>query len=618
LEVNVINAVVILIITLLFFALAYRFYAAFLAAKVLVIDPKKTTPAYKLKDGHDYLPTNKFVLFGHHFAAIAGAGPLIGPVLAAQFGFLPGFIWILIGAVLAGAVHDYVILFASVRHNGASLHHIAKDYVGKLTGGATAVGVLFIIITALAGLSIAVVNALSESAWGTFTIAITIPTAMFIGIYMTKFRKDKIIEASAIGVALLLFGVIFGHTIQHSGMAAAFTYDKKQLAVILAVYGFFASVLPVWLLLVPRDYLSSYLKLGTIALLAIGIFFVMPKIQMPAFTPFIHGGGPIIPGKVWPYVCITIACGAISGFHSLISSGTTPKMINNEKDMPAIGYGAMLVEGFVSVMALIAATALIPADYFAINCKPDVFAKLAMTPVDLSSLSAMVQENVAGRPGGAVSLAVGMAHIFSGIPGMKTLMGYWYHFIIMFEALFILTTIDAGTRVARYILQDISGGAVKKLGDRKWVPGVILTSAVIVFAWGYLVYNGDISTIWPMFGVANQLLATAALAIGTSVIMKNNKYKAYGLITFIPMLFMLVTTLTAGMENIFINYLPAKNFNGNLNALLSALMLILVVIIVADCFIKWYLYIKKSGWTHEPEKVIISGRKEEASPDLGD
>src|ERR1035437_8332985 len=514
------NAIVLLVISLCVFALAYRFYGAFLTAKVLALDPKRTTPAHKLEDGHAYIPTNKWVLLGHHFAAIAGAGPLIGPVLAAQFGYLPGLMWIFIGSVLAGAVHDYVILFASVRHQGASLHQIACDYVGRLTGGATAATVLLIIITALAGLSIAVVNALSQSARGTFTIALTIPSAIFVGLYMTKFRKDKILEASFIGVVLLLFGVFFGYYVQHSGFAQYFTFDKKQLAVMLAVYGFLASVLPVWLLLVPRDYISSYLKLGTIGLLAIGIMVVMPKIQMPAITQYVNGGGPVIPGKVWPYVCITIACGAISGFHALISSGTTPKMINNEKDMLAIGYGAMLVESVVSVMALIAATALVPADYFAINCSPEVFARLGLVPQRLSELSMMVQENVAGRPRGAGSLAVGMACIFLGIPGMKNLMGYWYHFIIMFEALFILTTIDAGTRVARYILQDILGNFYQPLKQTDWIPGIILTSSAVSFAWGYILYTGDVSTIWPMFGVTNQTLASLALAIGTTIILR--------------------------------------------------------------------------------------------------
>lgn len=581
------NALTLLIIALCVFALAYRYYSAFLATKVLVLDPRRKTPAHVFSDGHDYDPTNKWVLFGHHFAAIAGAGPLIGPVLAAQFGYLPGAIWIIIGTVLAGAVHDYVILFASVRHNGLSLHKIARDYIGRLSGVATAIAVLFIIVTALAGLSIVVVNALAQSPWGTFAIAVSIPAAMLVGVYMSVLRKGAILEASVIGTGLLLLAVIFGFNIQHSPLAFLFTYSKQQLAILLVAYGFFASVLPVWLLLCPRDYISSYLKIGTVALLALGIFLVHPVLKMPALTPFIHGGGPIIPGTVWPFVCITIACGAISGFHSLISSGTTPKMISNERDIRMIGYGAMLVEGFVAIMALIAATALFPGDYFVINTAPAVFAKLKMSAVNIAPLSKMVQENIIGRPGGAVSLAVGMAQIFSGIPGMKYLMGYWYHFAIMFEALFILTTIDAGTRVARYITQEILGRFIKPLGDTKWMPGIIITSALVVFSWGYLVYNGDISTIWPMFGVANQLLATAALVIGTSVILRNSRKKIYGLITFIPMLFMLATTVTAGIQNILYNYLPQKTFNGNLNAFLSAVMLVLVIVIVADSCRKW-------------------------------
>jgi carbon starvation protein len=588
-----VNALTLLVIALCVFVLAYRYYSAFLSAKVLALDPSRKTPAHALNDHHDYHPTNKWVLFGHHFAAIAGAGPLIGPVLAAQFGFLPGAIWIIIGAVLAGAVHDYVILFASVRHNGLSLHKIARDYIGRTTGIATAIAVLFIIVTALAGLSIVVVNALAESPWGTFAIAASIPAAMIVGLYMNVFRKNAIIEASVIGTTLLLLAVVFGFNVQHSAFAFLFTFTRQQLVILLVIYGFFASVLPVWLLLAPRDYISSYLKIGAIALLGLGIFLVHPTLKMPAVTPFIHGGGPIIPGKVWPFVCITIACGAISGFHALISSGTTPKMVSNEKEIRMIGYGAMLVEGFVAIMALIAATALFPGDYFAINTAPAVFAKLKMSTVNIDGLSMMVQENIVGRPGGAVSLAVGMAQIFSGLPGMKNLMGYWYHFAIMFEALFILTTIDAGTRVARYITQEILGKFSKPLGDTKWMPGIILTSAMVVFAWGYLVYNGDISTIWPMFGVANQLLATVALVIGTSVILKSNRKKAYALITFLPMLFMLATTVTAGAMNIFINYLPQNSFNGNLNALLSAAMLLLVAIIVIDSSVKWALYLKE-------------------------
>ncbi len=453
------NALTLLIIALCVFVLAYRYYSAFLSAKVLTLDTSRKTPAHTLNDHHDYHPTNKWVLFGHHFAAIAGAGPLIGPVLAAQFGFLPGAIWIIIGAVLGGAVHDYVILFASVRHNGLSLHKIARDYIGRTTGIATAIAVLFIIVTALAGLSIVVVNALAESPWGTFAIAASIPAAMIVGFYMNVFRKNAIIEASVIGTTLLLLAVVFGFNVQHSAFAFLFTFTRHQLVILLVLYGFFASVLPVWLLLAPRDYISSYLKIGAIGLLGIGIFLVHPMLKMPAVTPFIHGGGPIIPGKVWPFVCITIACGAISGFHALISSGTTPKMVSNEKEIRMIGYGAMLVEGFVAIMALIAATALFPGDYFAINTAPAVFAKLKMSTINIIPLSKMVQENIIGRPGGAVSLAVGMAQIFSGLPGMKSLMGYWYHFAIMFEALFILTTIDAGTRVARYITQEIWGNS---------------------------------------------------------------------------------------------------------------------------------------------------------------
>ena len=610
------NALVLVIIALCVFTIAYRYYSAFLSAKVLVLDPNKQTPAYKLNDGHDYHPTNKWVLFGHHFAAIAGAGPLIGPVLAAQFGFLPGAIWIIIGTVLGGAVHDYVILFASVRHNGLSLHKIARDYIGRTTEIATAIAVLFIIVTALAGLSIVVVNALAGSAWGTFAIAVSIPAAMIVGVYMNVIRKNAILEASIIGTALLLLAVIFGFNVQHSPLAFFFTFSRQQLVILLVAYGFFASVLPVWLLLAPRDYISSYLKIGTIALLALGIFLVHPNLRMPAITPFVSGGGPIIPGTVWPFVCITIACGAISGFHALISSGTTPKMLSNEREIRMIGYGAMLIEGFVAIMALIAATVLFPGDYFAINTAPAVFAKLKMSVVNIDALSKMVQENVIGRPGGAVSLAVGMSQIFSGLPGMKSLMGYWYHFAIMFEALFILTTIDAGTRVARYITQEILGKVIKPFGDTKWKPGIILTSALVVISWGYLVYNGDISTIWPMFGVANQLLATAALVIGTSVILKNNKNKLYGLITFIPMIFMLVTTVTAGIENIFYNYLPQKTFNGNLNALLSVIMIILVIIIVIDSFIKWAAYLRKHGFTEKKLDKETEDREKDPAMEL--
>jgi carbon starvation protein len=573
------HALTFILVSLLVFALGYRFYAKFIITKVLVLDTLRKTPAHTLRDGKDYDPTNKFVLFGHHFAAISGAGPLVGPVLAAQFGFLPGFLWILIGAVLGGAVHDMVILFASVRMKGQSLTRLAKKHISSTAGISTGFAILFIIITALAGLALVVVNALNESSWATFTIAITIPAAFIVALYMYKIRPGKIIEASLIGVAIVTAGVVLGEPLSKTGFGHFFLFSKPSLSIILPVYGFIASILPVWLLLCPRDYLSSYMKIGTILLLIIGIFAVNPRIHMPMVTSFIHGGGPIIPGKVWPFVCITIACGAISGFHSLVSSGTTPKMINNESDIRFIGYGAMLVEAVVSIMALIAATVMLPGDYFAINLSPQLFDKLGMHITNLHEIERMTGETLAGRAGGAVSLAAGMSVILSAIKGMKHLMGYWYHFAIMFEALFILTTVDAGTRVARYILQEMIKFANPRLGRGNWLPGMLVSSAVISFLWGYLVYNGDISTIWPMFGVANQLLAALALFIGTIFILKHSKNWRYGLITFLPALFMFVTTFVAGIDNILNNYLPKHTLQGNINAILSIIMLALVIII---------------------------------------
>ena len=573
------HALTLLIIALLVFAIAYRLYGKFIATKILVLDDSRTTPAYALRDGRDYHPTNKWVLFGHHFAAIAGAGPLVGPVLAAQFGFLPGFLWILIGAVLGGAVHDMVILFASVRSNGLSLSHIAKENLGKTAGIATGFAVLFIIITALAGLAIVVVNALNESSWATFTIISSVPAALVVALWMYKLRPGKIVEASLIGVGLVILGVVFGEQISRAPLGEALKFSKETLSIALPVYGFIASVLPVWLLLCPRDYLSSYMKIGTIGLLGLGIIIVNPQIHMPAVTSFVNGGGPIIPGKVWPFVCITIACGAISGFHALIGTGTTPKMIQKESQILPIGFGAMLIEGVVSIFALIAATCLIPGDYFAINLSPEVFHKLGYATSQLPYIQQMVGENIVGRSGGAVSLAAGMSMILSAIPGMKSLMGYWYHFAIMFEALFILTTVDTGTRVARYILQEMLKPIHPKLGSGTWLPAILFSSAVITLSWGYLVYNGDIKTIWPMFGVANQLLASIALLIGTVYILKNSKRWLYGLVTFLPGLFMLVTTVVAGFMTINENYLPMKTFQGNLNAALSFIMIALVLVV---------------------------------------
>ena len=568
------NALPLLIIALLVYSLAYRYYAGFIIAKVLVFDKDRPTPAYTHENGYDYKPTNRWVLFGHHFAAIAGAGPLVGPVLAAQFGYMPGFLWILIGSVLAGGVHDMVILFASVRYEGMSLTEIAKREIGRVTGGVTGTAVLFIIITALAGLAMVVVNALAESAWGTFSIAMTIPIAIFVGLYMNKLRPGKITEGTVIGVTLVVLCIVLGEPLAGSRWAHYFLFSRRNLSIILAVYGMMASVLPVWLLLTPRDYLSSYMKIGTVALLFLGIVWVRPDLSAPAFTSFVNGGGPIVPGKVWPYVCITIACGAISGFHSLIGSGTTPKMIASEKDIRMIAYGAMLTEGFVSLMALVAACVLLPGDYFAINVSPEIFHKLGLSVTNLPAMAAAVGEHLEGRAGGAVSLAVGMAQIFASIPGLKHLLSYWYHFAIMFEALFILTTIDAGTRVARYLTQEVLGSFYKPFARTDWWPGVFFTSALVCATWGGMLLAGNITTIWPMFGVANQLLSAIALAIGTTFIMKRGR-PVYGLVTFVPFVFMLVTTATAGVMNIFGNYLPRGDMQGYVDVALTVIMLAL-------------------------------------------
>ena len=599
-----INALWIIAAAGCFYAISYRFYASFLAAKVLAIDENRITPAKRLTDRIDYHPTNKWVLFGHHFAAIAGAGPLIGPMLAAQFGYLPGFLWILIGSTLGGAVHDMVILFASVRKDGRSLAQIAKEEIGPVGGIATAFAILFIIIVALAGLGLAVVNALTKSPWGTFTIFLTIPIAFFIGIYLYHIRPGKVGEVSLIGVILLLIAVFTGHYIPNSFLEPFFNLSKNSLMLSIALYGFIASVLPVWMLLCPRDYLSTYMKIGTVLLLAIGVTFIAPTIQMPPITRFIEGGGPIIPGKLFPFMFITIACGAISGFHSLISSGTTPKMIMSERDIPVIGYGAMLVEGFVSIMALIAATILIPGDYFAINTNLsfDAIAALGF-PVDkITELSKTVGTDVAGRPGGAVSLAVGMASILSGIPGMKGLMPYWYNFALMFEALFILTTVDTGTRVARFLLQELGSHMYKPLSKTGWLPGNIITSLMVVCAWSYLIHSGNISTIWPMFGVANQLLAAIALSVGTTFIIKSGKTR-YAWTTFIPMVFMFTTTLTASYELIgmFIDNAskassPAEALTFKIDSALMTIMAVLAIIVLADILYKWYgIFFKRAA-----------------------
>ncbi len=603
-----INAVWILIGVLAIYAIAYRYYSAFIAAKVLTLNDARITPAHRLNDGNNFTPTNKYVLWGHHFAAISGPGPLIGPVLAAQFGFLPGLLWMVIGVVLAGAVHDFIILFASIRHDGQSLAVIARREIDRVTGGVATFAILLIVVVALAGIGVAVVNALSDSPWGMFTIAMTIPIALLMGMYIFRWRggTDRAItEGTVIGVALLIFAVVFGKVVQDSSYADYFRLSRNGIVIALAIYGFIASVLPVWLLLCPRDYLSSYMKIGSIAMFALGILLVQPTLKMPATTIFINGGGPIVPGKVFPFVFITIACGAISGFHGLVSSGTTPKMIDKESHARPIGYGAMLAESIVGVMALIAATSMFPHDYFQINVPVAKFAQIeaslqamGFSASNLVKLTKAVgEETLAGRTGGAVSLAVGMAQIFSGIPGMSGLMSYWYHFVIMFEALFILTTLDAGTRVARFLVQETIGLAYKPFAKTDSIFGAIVASALVVFSWAYFIWTGSIQTIWPLFGMANQMLACLALCVATTMLINADKAK-YAWVTGMPMVFIAIIEMTAGYQNIAINYWPMTNdpktsFNGYLNTLIVASLMIGLVIVMIGSARKWYQVLVK-------------------------
>jgi carbon starvation protein len=574
-------------------AIAYRYYSAFIAARVMVLDDSRPTPAHVRPDGHNYHVTGRWVLFGHHFAAIAGAGPLIGPVLAAQFGYAPGLIWLVGGVCLAGAVHDMIILWASTRRGGCSLADIARSEIGPVAGTTAALAILFIVIIALAGLGLAVVNALEHSAWGTFTIGMSIPLALFVGWYMYRLRPGRVSEATIIGVTGLLICVVLGKPLASSSIGHYFEFTRTQLILLMAGYGFIASVLPVWLLLAPRDYLSSFMKIGTIALLVVGVVVVNPVLEMPAFSQYIGGGGPIVPGPVFPFAFITIACGAISGFHSLIASGTTPKMIDKESDIRPIGYGAMLMEGLVGIMSIIAASAMHPGDYFAINTSPQVFATLGLTVTNLPALESAVQETVAGRTGGAVSLAVGMAQIFAGLPGMRHLLDYWYHFAIMFEALFILTTIDAGTRVARFLVGEFLGRGYAPFARHDWLPGALISTFLVVGAWAYFIWAGSISTIWPMFGIANQLLAAVALAVGTTVIINAGRAR-YAWVTLLPLAFVSITTLTAGALSVRDNFYPmaigpdpAKHFQGYLNSIVTVVMMICVVVILISAVMRW-------------------------------
>jgi carbon starvation protein len=674
-------------------AIAYRYYSAFLAAKVLCLDDARITPSHKLEDGQNFHPTNRVVLFGHHFAAITGAGPLIGPVLAAQFGFYPGFLWILFGVVLAGGVHDFIILVASTRRGGRSLAEIARDELGPTLGVVTAVAILFIVVIALAGLGNVVVGALAESAWGVFTVGASIPIALVMGLYIHNVRGGSakgIREATIFGIIFLFGALIAGKHIGDSSYAHYLKLSKPVLTLAMAAYGFIASILPVWMLLCPRDYLSSYMKIGTIGLLVIGVIVVNPEIQMPGLTPFIHGGGPIVKGPLFPFVFITIACGAISGFHALVASGTTPKMVDKERDCRAIGYGAMLMEGLVGITALIAACAMPQEDYVAINTNPQVaivasdashgeglardsgqlaaidgvltdhdrellglkegdhvavladrkmslanalalsngtlaaleyhvdttapratmledadFARLGVHVKELPAMQRQADEVVAARTGGGVSLAVGMARVFSGLPGMSTLLAYWYHFAIMFEALFILTTIDTGTRIGRFLMQEFMGRLSPTLGKSTSKPGAFIATGTIVAGWTYFILTGSISTIWPMFGIANQLLACTALCIGTTIILREGKKKIYALVTLGPLLFVSTTTITAGVESVRRIFLPlaanpATRTIGIVNVVVTCLLLGCVGMVIIGSAIRWW------GLARAPRGVALA------------
>jgi carbon starvation protein len=608
------NSLVLPLTAIVLFSFAYRYYAAFIANKVARVDPSRPTPATTMADGRDYVKTNKHVLFGHHFAAISASGPLIGPVLAAQFGYLPGALWILIGAALAGAVHDFIILFASVRHGAAPLSEIARREIGPVAHGAATAAILFITVLLLAGLAIVVVNALANSPWGTFTVAMTIPAALLFGLYMYRIRPGRVVEGSLIGVALILAAVIAGPWLVKSQFVSWFTLQPKTLGLLLPVYGFIAATLPVWLLLCPRDYLSTYMKIGTIVLLVLGVAIVHPKLLMPAVTPFINGTGPVLPGmKVFPFCFIVIACGAISGFHSLIGSGTTPRMVPDEGSIKFIAYGAMLTEGVVAIMALVAATTLQPADYFLINGVPKVVQALGIQPAQLHELTRLVgEETLQGRTGGAVSLAVGMANILRQIPGMGHLMAYWYHFAIMFEAVFILTALDTGTRVARYLFQDVARNVWAPLGSTTNWLSVSLVGAVVCIAWGYLAVTGSVETIWPLFGVSNQLLAVIALAVGTSFILRQRP-APYALVTLVPLAFLTVSTMTAGVLNTFRYLSPAYVADkgatvATIDGALSVILILLVGTVLIDSVRRWAFILaeRRRGVANVPAAVQAS------------
>ncbi|MFB6637770.1 carbon starvation CstA family protein [Streptomyces chartreusis] len=566
-----ISAVWLVVAALGSYAIAYRFYSRFIARRVLEVDDTRATPAERLEDGVDYHPTDKRVLFGHHFAAIAGAGPLVGPVLAAQMGYLPGTIWIIAGVIFAGAVQDMIVLFLSMRRDGKSLGQMARDEIGRVGGAAALIGVFAIMIILLAVLAMVVVNALAESAWGTFSVSMTIPIALFMGFYLRYLRPGQVVETSFIGVALLLLAILGGGWIQDSSLAEYFVWSPETLVFCLVGYGFVASVLPVWMLLAPRDYLSTFMKVGTIALMAVGVVVAAPNLRTEPVTDFAStGAGPVFAGSLFPFLFITIACGALSGFHALVSSGTTPKLIQKESQVRLIGYGSMLTESFVAVMALIAACVLEPGLFYAMNSPAALLGPtvdsaaeavknlgFTITPEQLTAAAkAVEEETLVGRSGGAPTLAVGMSEIFSGVLGGAGMKAFWYHFAIMFEALFILTTVDAGTRVGRFMLQDMLGNVWKPIGRVTWKPGIWITSALVVGAWGYFLYAGvtdplgGIKQLFPLFGIANQLLAAVALAVTTTVLIKSGRLR-WAWVTGIPLAWDVAVTFTAGWQKIF-------------------------------------------------------------------
>ncbi len=619
-----INAMWLVVAAVATYAVAYRFYSSFIAAKLLAIDPLRATPAERLDNGRDFIPTNKWVVFGHHFAAIAGPGPLVGPVLAAQFGYLPGTLWIIAGAVLGGCVQDFVILLFSVRRDGKSMTEMAKTEIGKVGGFVSYVAVISIIIILLGAVALVVVNALKASPWGTFTIAMTMPIAVLMGLYLRRIRPGKVLEASAMGFALVLAAIFGGQWVSQSpSWAGVFTLSGTMLAVLLIVYGFAASVLPVWLLLAPRDYLSTFVKLGTIALLAIGIVALRPSLHMPPLTRFIDGTGPVFAGSVFPFAFITIACGAVSGFHSLISSGTTPKLIRREPETRMVGYGGMLAESLVAIMAIIAASVLQPGVYFAVNSPAGIVGQapetaaatitalgFPVTAAEMASLAhAVGEQTLFNRTGGAPAFAVGMAHIFSNSLGGQALMAIWYHFAIMFEALFILTVLDAGTRVGRFMLQDALGHIWKPLGRTSWYPSILVTSALIVALWGYFLWQGvkdplgGINSLWPLFGICNQLLATVALCVATTIIVKMGRAR-YAFVTLIPLCWLVAVTFTASYYKVLspnprIGFLAHARqlaaagadarliVNDRLDAAVAGALVVLVAVVAIESALEW-------------------------------